>query len=99
MSDEKRYTFEDLLRDVQALTPEQRQCPVVVSGEETAETVIQLWIADEDLIDPTGEGGESAAEYRKVLIAQDGLSEAEADAEMEKHKVVLKAGTPLLWID
>ena len=58
-----KYTFNDLLRDLQALTPEQREQQARCIGENSNKKINGLWLLKEAHVDPSGEGLEPVSAY------------------------------------
>lgn len=59
------YTYADLLKELQALTPDQQAQQVRYIGEVGNGKVNSLWVLEEDHIDPSGEGLEPISAYQQ----------------------------------
>jgi hypothetical protein len=84
-------TYGDLKRGLSELTDEQLKQDVRVSGEEHSARVCEMWILEEDHINPSGEGMEPVSAY---------LDDPEYGQEfVDGEVIVAKKGTVLLVED
>lgn len=76
--------YRELLERLGQLTDEQLDQPAVFQGDGTVGGQVKdLWIAEEDYVNPSGEGAEPASVY----VGQDGI---------DLNDVVIESGTVLM---
>lgn len=63
MSDNKIYTYQDMLDFLLTKTPEELAQPALVSAENFGAQIVGEWTAEEDHINPSGEGAEPRSAY------------------------------------
>ena len=75
--------YRELLEKLQALTPEQLEQDVRVTGEDHSARIGELWILEEDYINPEGEGAFPVSEAN---LLDDFSEEALAKEPRVAHK-------------
>lgn len=86
--------YRELIEELKKLTEEQLDQEVFISGEDIPISRFGgLWIAEEDMINPTGEGAEYISAYTDPEITDDPMTEEEVRAENE---VCIKKGSIFL---
>lgn len=78
-------TYRDLKNILSTLNEEQLSTQIFYSGDSTAGKISEVWITEEDQINPTGEGLEPVSFYSD-----------DKDFDLESEFVVFKKGTPIL---
>jgi hypothetical protein len=94
---EKKITFGELKAKLDTFTPEQLAQRVMWGGEDRGGYVGEVHVFEDDQVNPSGDGWESAADYRKQLL-EDGETPEEADQIVEAE-IVLRKGSPVLFVD
>ncbi len=87
-------TYAGLKELVDGMTPEQLQMPVAIQGEGLH--VLHYWTADQDQINPSGDGMEGVDDYRRHLIEEEGETPEEADKIIGEESVVAQKGQTFL---
>jgi len=86
--------YKELLEVLAKLSEEQLDQDVFISGEDMPTTKFGgLWIAEEDMINPTGEGAEYISAYTNPEITDEPMTEEEVRAE---NVVCIKKGSVFL---
>ena len=78
----------ELINLLKELTPEQQEQPARVASEKFSGILGNLWIADEDMVNPSGDGVEPISVYEDA-----------DDFEEIKQEVVLPKGSIVLFLD
>lgn len=91
---ETPITYGELLVKLQGLTPAQLAMPVQVASEMGGGTATDLFIAEEDLVDPSGEGMEPVSVYLEQW-KEEGETEETIKELIEEHFVCHK-DTPFI---
>jgi hypothetical protein len=94
---EKKITFGELKAKLESFTPEQLAQKVMWGGEDRGGYVGEVHVFEDDQVNPSGDGWENAADYRKQLL-EDGETPEEADRIVESE-IVLHRGSPVLFVD
>ncbi len=96
--EEGHVTYASLKQVVNQMTPEQLAMPIIVTGE-GGPHVIDVRTAEQDQVNPSGDGMENAEDYRRHLIEEDGETPEEADQIMEHEHVVARKGQVFLMTE
>jgi len=81
--------YKDLYNQIKVLTPKQMEQEVKTCGfDRPGAKISELWIVEEDYINPSGDGIEPKSRYAH-----------DPEADIENESVVCKAGTVLLVED
>lgn len=94
---EKKITFGELKAALDTFTPEQLRQYVMWGGEDRGGFVGEVHVFEDDQVNPSGDGWEDAADYRKQLL-EDGETPDEADS-IVAAETVLHKGSPVLFVD
>lgn len=94
---EKKITFGELKATLDTFTPEQLRQYVMWGGEDRGGYVGEVHVFEDDQVNPSGDGWEDAADYRKQLL-EDGETPEEADSIIAAETVLHK-GSPVLFVD
>jgi len=97
MTEKTKYTYANLLTQLQQLTPEQLAVRVRWCGDQRGGVIDGIEILKEDQCNPSGDGWEPKSEVIKQQIEQ-GETETVAQSFAE-YEIVCRAGTPLLIVD
>jgi len=88
--------YRELTEELSKLSEEQLDQEIFISGEGMPTVMFGgLWIAEEDCINPTGEGAEYISAYTNPEIADEPMTEEEVRAENE---VCIRKGSVFLII-
>jgi hypothetical protein len=92
------FTLADLLTSLQALTPQQLAAPAEFWGEGQRGKITGLFVAEEDYVNPSGDGAEPASSYRpkpgEAFNENEHMTEQEIELEC-----CLPAGAVMLEVD
>jgi hypothetical protein len=94
-TEEGHVTYASLKQVVNQMTPEQLAMPVILTGD-GGPYVVDVWTAEQDQVNPSGDGMENAEDYRRHLIEEDGMPPEEADQIVQHEPVVARKGQVFL---
>lgn len=93
-------TYAELKAELDKLTPEQLAMEVQWSGDMRGGAVTSLWIAEEDHINPSGDGAEPISLYVQERAVEDEVSLEVAELRVRnEEEIVVAQGQPQLVVD
>lgn len=94
-NEEGHVTYATLKQVVNQMTPEQLAMPIIITGE-GGPHIVNVWTAEQDQINPSGDGMEGVEDYKKFLVEEEGMTEEEADQIVRDEPVVARKGQVFL---
>lgn len=93
-------TYRELKVALDALTEEQLDQTVTAQDEDYIGDVTEIWQAEDDYINPSGDGAEPITEYRGMAIAEGyAENEEELEADLKDEPIVIKKGSLFLMTE
>lgn len=93
-------TYRELKVALDSLTEDQLDQNVTAQDEDYIGDVVQVFKAEDDYINPSGEGAEPIGEYREIAIAEGYFeSEEELEEDLKYEPICFKKGTVFLLME